>query len=153
MGPRSASLQLGGCGLTPTPAPGHVVLGEASRVPVLGSQAAARRGVVSAPAASQAPRQLLGARVCTMGLLSGDAPAPDSHALCTEDTFSAGGAAQTPTRGPGVWADPGSDRQPEGCHVVPTGLMRPSVDPSPGAVGLGEGPLLWPGMASFPCVI
>lgn len=62
-GPRAASLQLAGCSPDQgqSPGPRHVVLGEASWVPDLGSRAAARRGAVSAAAASP-PRTAAGSQ-------------------------------------------------------------------------------------------
>ena len=50
------------------------------------------------------PGQLLGARVGTMGLLSGGHACADSHALWTEGTFNTGGVARTPAWRPEVWA-------------------------------------------------
>lgn len=62
-GPRAASLQLGGCSPDQgqSPGPRHVVLGETSWVPDLGSRAAAWRGAVSAAAASP-PRTAAGSQ-------------------------------------------------------------------------------------------
>ena len=110
-------------------------LGKASRVPVLGSRAAARRGAKSVATASQA-QQLLGASVCTMGLLSGGRARSRQPRSVDRERIQrpAGGGSWDPCLAPrsvgGPAPTPGSDRRPEGWrHVVPSGPRWSSVEP------------------------